>query len=137
MRIRKFNEKFDNYSAGKDFFPEEMAFMDLMNDSENGDFDVTRDHRELGGGESHFIGYRFAISLGEFVNDGMRSVRFTKMDKLYEDFKRRFDLIEEIYIATTRVLDEYPDTRIETDEEYSLGVYNKMTIQVRMIINTR
>ena len=91
MRIKKFDEKFTNFTNG-DYLPQEMAFADLMSDAEIEDrFDVTRDYRPTIYKKS--VVYNFTIETGEWVNDGMRSVTYTKPENLYENFKKRTDLL--------------------------------------------
>lgn len=138
MRIKKFDEKFTNFTNG-DYLPQEMAFADLMSDAEIEDrFDVTRDYRPTIYTKS--VIYNFTIKTGEWVNDGMRSVTYTKPENLYEDFKKRTDLVEEIYIACQRTQDEYPEVKIEMTESWvvsSTWTGNKLTIKVIMSINEK
>jgi hypothetical protein len=137
MRIKKFDEKFTNFTNG-DYLPQEMAFADLMSDAEIEDrFDVTRDYRPTIYKKS--VIYNFTIKTGEWVNDGMRSVTYTKPENLYEDFKKRTDFVEEIYIACQRTQDEYPEVKLEMTESCTISsvLGNKLTIKVIMSINEK
>lgn len=138
MRIKKFDEKFTNFTNG-DYLPQEMAFADLMSDAEIEDrFDVTRDYRSILYKKS--VVYNFTIKTGEWVNDGMRQVTYTKPENLYEDFKKRTDFVEEIYIACQRTQDEYPEVKLEMTESWavsSVWTGNRLTIKVIMSINEK
>ena len=138
MRIKKFDEKFTNFTNG-DYLPQEMAFADLMSDADVEDrFDVTRDYRSTGYKKS--VVYNFTIKTGEWVNDGMRQVTYTKPENLYEDFKKRTDFVEEIYIACQRTQDEYPEVKLEMTESWavsSVWTGNRLTIKVIMSINEK
>ena len=138
MRIKKFDEKFTNFING-DYLPQEMAFADLMSDADIEDrFDVTRDYRSILYKKS--VVYNFTIKTGEWVNDGMRQVTYTKPENLYEDFKKRTDFVEEIYIACQRTQDEYPEVKLEMTESWavsSVWTGNRLTIKVIMSINEK
>lgn len=138
MRIKKFDEKFTNFTNG-DYLPQEMAFADLMSDADVEDrFDVTRDYRHALYKKS--VVYNFTIKTGEWVNDGMRQVTYTKPENLYEDFKKRTDFVEEIYIACQRTQDEYPEVKLEMTESWavsSVWTGNRLTIKVIMSINEK
>ena len=138
MKIRRFNEKFTNFTNG-DYLPQEMAFADLMSDADvENRFDVTRDYRPTIYKKS--VIYNFTIETGEWVNDGMRSVTYTKPENLYENFKKRTDFVEEIYIACQRTQDEYPEVKIEMTESWvvsSTWTRNRLTIKVIMSINEK
>ena len=138
MRMKKFDEKFTNFTNG-DYLPQEMAFADLMSDADVEDrFDVTRDYRPTIYKKS--VIYNFTIKTGEWVNDGMRSVTYTKPENLYEDFKKRTDFVEEIYIACQRTQDEYPEVKLEMTESWavsSVWTGNRLTIKVIMSINEK
>ena len=138
MRIKKFDEKFTNFTNG-DYLPQEMAFADLMSDADVEDrFDVTRDYRHALYNKS--VVYNFTIKTGELVNDGMGQVTYTKPENLYEDFKKRTDFVEEIYIACQRTQDEYPEVKLEMTESWavsSVWTGNRLTIKVIMSINEK
>ena len=139
MRIKKFDEKFTNFTNG-DYLPQEMAFADLMSDADVEDrFDVTRDYRNMTTHKKTVV-YNFTIKTGEWVNDGLRYVTYTNPENLYENFKKRTDFVEEIYIACQRTQDEYPEVELEMTESWvvsSTFTGNKLTIKVRMFINEK
>lgn len=142
-KIRRFNEKFTN--LGDDYLPQEMAFADLMSDADIEDrFDATRDFRSSESGPYYagksVILYSFRIEIGEWVNDGMSSVKYTNPKNLYEDFKKRNDFLEEIYIACSRTEDEYPEVKIEMTESWNVSssfMGNHIEIKVRMTIKDK
>ena len=140
MKIRRFNEKFTNFDEG-DYLPQEMAFADLMSDADMEErFDATRNFRRPEGFGESIIVYSFRISIGEWVNDGMRQVTYTKPNNLYEDFKKRNDFLEEIYIACTRTEDEYPEVKIEMTESWNVSSTwsgNHIEIKVRMTVKDK
>jgi hypothetical protein len=140
MRIKKFNEKFTNFTED-DYLPQEMAFADLMSDADMEErFDATRDFRRPEGFGESIIVYSFRIKIGEWVNDGMRQVTYTKPNNLYEDFKKRNDFLEEIYIACTRTEDEYPEVKIEMTESWNVSstwMGNHIEIKVRMTVKDK
>jgi hypothetical protein len=141
MKIKKFDEAFNNRTEG-DYLPQEMAFADLMSDADTEDrFDVTRDYRTTADLlKTKTVVYNFTIKTGEWVNDGMRSVTYTKPENLYENFKKRTDFVEEIYIACQRTQDEYPEVKIDMTESWAVSstfTGNKLTIKVRIFINEK
>jgi hypothetical protein len=90
-------------------------------------------------GESVIV-YSFKIKIGEWVNDGMRQVTYTKPNNLYEDFKKRNDFLEEIYIACVRTEDEYPEVKIEMTESWNVSstwMGNQIEIKIRMTIKDK
>ena len=139
MKIRRFNEKFTN--LGDDYLPQEMAFADLMSDADMEErFDATRNFRRPEGFGESIIVYSFRIKIGEWVNDGMRQVTYTKPNNLYEDFKNRNDFLEEIYIACSRTEDEYPEVKIEMTESWNVSSTwsgNHIEIKVRMTVKDK
>lgn len=141
MRIKKFDEKFTNFDESGDYLPQEMAFADLMSDAETEDrFDVTRNFGRVDAFGESVIVYSFKIKIGEWVNDGMRSVTYTKPNNLYEDFKKRNDFLEEIYIACMRTEDEYPEVKIEMTESWSVSntwFGNQIEIKIRMTVKDK
>jgi hypothetical protein len=140
MRIKKFNEKFTNFTNG-DYLPQEMAFADLMSDADTEDrFDMTRSFDRVDAFGESVIVYSFKIKIGEWVNDGMRQVTYTKPNNLYEDFKKRNDFLEEIYIACVRTEDEYPEVKIEMTESWNVSstwMGNQIEIKIRMTIKDK
>ena len=140
MKIRRFNEKFTNFTED-DYLPQEMAFADLMSDADTEErFDVTRNFVRVDTFGESVIVYSFKIKIGEWVNDGMRSVTYTKPNNLYEDFKKRNDFLEEIYIACTRTEDEYPEVKIEMTESWNVSntwFGNQIEIKIRMTVKDK
>ncbi len=139
MRIKKFDEKFTNFTEG-DYLPQEMAFADLMSDADLDDrFDVSRSfYPESTSTQSDIVVYRFKIETAEWVNDGLRSVRYTDPKTLYEDHKKRFDFVEEIYIACSRTEEEYPEVELKVTEANTVSTgWNNMCIEIKMFIHKR
>jgi hypothetical protein len=142
MKIKKFDEAFNNRTEG-DYLPQEMAFADLMSDADTEDrFDVTRYYHPDQQPTYHYkfsklVIYDFEIKIGKWVNDGLRDVKYTNPDELYEDFKKRNDFIEEIYIACKRTQDEYPDVKIDITESWSVSstfTGNCLIFKIKMFI---
>jgi hypothetical protein len=140
MRIKKFDEKFTNFDEG-DYQPQEMAFADLMSDADTEDrFDMTRSFDRVDAFGESVIVYSFKIKIGEWVNDGMRQVMYTKPNNMYEDFKKRNDFLEEIYIACVRTEDEYPEVKIEMTVSWNVSstwMGNQIEIKIRMTIKDK
>lgn len=139
MKIKKFDEAFYNRTEG-DYQPQEMAFADLMSDSDTEDrFNVTRNyHPDIEDYKfSKLVIYDFEIKIGKWVNDGLREVKYTNPDELYEDFKKRNDFTEEIYIACKRTQDQYPDVKIDITESWSVSstfTGNCLRFKIKMFI---
>jgi len=141
MRIKKFNEAFNNRTEG-DYLPQEMAFSDLMSDADTEDrFNVTRSYQDQQPTYHYkftkLVIYDFEIKIGKWVNDGLRDVEYTNPDELYEDFKKRNDFTEEIYIACKRTQDEYPDVKIDITESWSVSstfTGNCLRFKIKMFI---
>jgi hypothetical protein len=139
MKIKKFDEAFNNRTEG-DYLPQEMAFSDLMSDADTEDrFNVTRSYHpdQQDYKFSKLVIYDFEIKIGKWVNDGLRDVKYTNPDELYEDFKKRTDFTEEIYIACKRTQDEYPDVKIDITESWSVSsafTGNSLRFKIKMFI---
>jgi hypothetical protein len=139
MKIKKFDEAFNNRTEG-DYLPQEMAFSDLMSDADTEDrFNVTRSYHpdQQDYKFSKLVIYDFEIKIGKWVNDGLRDVKYTNPDDLYEDFKKRTDFTEEIYIACKRTQDEYPDVKIDITESWSVSsafTGNCLRFKIKMFI---
>lgn len=137
MKIKKFDEAFNNTTEG-DYLPQEMAFSDLMSDADiENRFNVTRScHTNIK--EYSFdklVTYYFTMKVGSWINDGMRDVKYTNPDEMYEDFKKRSDFTEEIYIACKRTQDEYPDVKIDITEEWATSSWgNHLRFNIKMFI---
>lgn len=137
MKIKKFDEAFYNRTEG-DYQPQEMAFADLMSDSDTEDrFNVTRNyHPDIEDYKfSKLVIYDFEIKIGKWVNDGLRDVKYTNPKEMYDDFKKRSDFTEDIYIACQRTQEEYPDVKIDITEEWATSSWgNHLRFKIKMFI---
>jgi hypothetical protein len=137
MKIKKFDEAFYNRTEG-DYQPQEMAFADLMSDADTEDrFNVTRSyHPDIEDYKfSKLVTYYFEMKVGSWINDGLRDVKYTNPKEMYDDFKKRSDFTEDIYIACQRTQEEYPDVKIDITEEWATSSWgNHLRFKIKMFI---
>jgi len=75
------------------------------------------------------------MKVGSWINDGLRDVKYTNTKEMYDDFKKRSDFTEDIYIACQRTQEEYPDVKIDITEEWATSSWgNHLRFKIKMFI---